>query len=364
MAKCIDVAPQPLKPSAQLSAAPRRLKLAALLFGLVLLSSCMPRAIAEPFATGLDQPRGMAFDAAGNLFVAEAGARAGLSRGSTAGRVVRISPHREATIVVDGLPFTPLPAHGDAGAADVAIISDMLLVLTGEGSNALSRSVLRALPDRSVQPVASLLNFAAAGLPRDLIGSGIVANNPSAMLAAPDGSGVYVADGASGRVLRVSLGGAIQPFAELPGMPPLTGMAFGPDGRLYFANFSPLPHAPGSGAIWAADPSGKLTLALDSLTMPIDVGFDRAGAMYVLEFSDGRRPSQPYAAGLGRLLRIEPNGARTSVLDRLNYPTAMAFSGSGDLYIAVNGAWSAPGQGAILRIACSALGAPAACPGL
>ena len=126
-------------------------------------------------------------------------------------------------------------------------------------------------------------------------------------------------------MLRVALDGQISLLAELPQMPPLTGLAFGPDGRLYFADFSALPHAPGSGAIWAADRSGKLMPAAAGLTMPIDVGFDGAGAMYVLEFSDGRRPGQPYAAGLGRLLRIEHDGARTVVLDRLNYPTAMVF---------------------------------------
>ncbi|HEU5100262.1 MAG TPA: ScyD/ScyE family protein [Roseiflexaceae bacterium] len=354
---------EPIQICRQAKAAVGRLKYAAFLLGL-LLAACLPRAIAEPFATGLNQPRGMVFDMAGNLFVAEAGVRATPAGGSAIGRVIRISPRRELSVVVDGLPFTALPAHGDAGAADVAIVSDTLLVLTGEGSSALSRSVLRALPDGSVQPIASLLNFAAAGLPRDLIGSGLVANNPSAMVAAPDGSAVYVADGASGRVLRVSLDGAIEPFAELPGMPPLTGMAFGPDASLYFANFSPLPHAPGSGAIWAADRSGNVAVAVDDLTMPIDVAFDAAGALYVLEFSDGRRASQPYAAGLGRLLRIEREGARTIVLDRLNYPTAMAFSESGDLYIAVNGAWSAAGQGEILRLSCHALGAPATCPEL
>jgi sugar lactone lactonase YvrE len=222
--------------------------------------------------------------------------------------------------------------------------------------------VLRVLPDRSVQPVASLLNFAAAGLSSDLIGSGLVASNPFALAAAPDGSALYVADGASGRVLRVGMDGKISLFAELPHMPPLTGLAFGPDGRLYFADFSGLPHAPGSGAIWATDSAGKLTSAAAGLTMPIDLGFDRTGAMYVLEFSDGRRPSQPYAAGLGRLLRLERDGTHTIVLDRLNYPTAMAFSSTGDLYLAVNGAWSAPGQGAILKIACRELGVPEACP--
>jgi len=331
----------------------------ALLLGMALLSSCMPRAVAKPFATGLNQPRGMAFDASGDLFVAEAGAAVA---GSNSGRVLRISPRGEPSVATDGLPFTHLPDHGDVGAADVAMIGGALYVLTGEGHTALSRSVLRVLPDQSVQPIASLLNFAAAGLSPDLIGSGLVAANPYAFAAAPDGSALYVADGASGRVLHVALDGTISVFAELPGMPPLTGLEFGPDGRLYVADFSARPHAPGSGAIWAADRSGKLTPVAAGLTMPIDVGFDSTGALFVLEFSDGKRPAQPYAAGLGRLLRIERDGTRTIVLDRLNYPTAMAFSRTGDLYIAVNGAFSAPGQGAILKLACGALGAPAACP--
>jgi len=335
------------------------MKLLTLLVGIALLAACVPRAVAQPFATGLNQPRGMVFDDAGNLFVAEAGAAA---IGASSGRVMRISPHGDLSVAVDGLPFTHLPDHGDVGAADLAMLGGTLYVLTGEGHAALSRSVLRVLPDRSVQPVASLLSFAAAGLSTDLIGSGLVASNPYAIAAAPDGRALYVADGASGRVLRVTLDGKISGFAELPHMPPLTGLAFGSDGRLYFADFSALPHAPGSGAIWAANRSGKLTPVATGLTMPIDVSFDGAGSMYVLEFSDGRRPAQPYAAGLGRLLRIELDGARTVVLDQLNYPTAMVFSHAGDLYIAVNGAFSAPGQGAILKIACRALGAPDPCP--
>lgn len=48
------------------------MKLLALLLGVALLSSCTPRVVAEPFATGLSQPRGMAFDDSGDLFVAEA----------------------------------------------------------------------------------------------------------------------------------------------------------------------------------------------------------------------------------------------------------------------------------------------------
>src|SRR3954470_18612308 len=93
------------------SASARCNALLALLIGLGLLSSCMPRPVVEQFATGLNQPRGMAFDAAGNLFVAEAGA---LDPAATSGslpeinhssRVLRIDTRRHVTTVVDGLPY-------------------------------------------------------------------------------------------------------------------------------------------------------------------------------------------------------------------------------------------------------------------
>src|SRR4051812_27695014 len=125
------------------------MKLLALLVGAALLSSCAPRAVAQPFAAGLNQPRGMVFDAAGDLFVAEAGAA---SIGASSGRVMRVSPRGALSLVVGDLPFTHLPDHGDVGATDLAMLGGELYVLTGEGSAALSRSVLRVLPDRSVQP--------------------------------------------------------------------------------------------------------------------------------------------------------------------------------------------------------------------
>jgi sugar lactone lactonase YvrE len=334
-----------------------------LLAGMGLSSSCMARPLVEQFATGLSQPRGMAFDAAGGLLVAEAGALDATGAGGPqpetnhSGRVVRITADRHGTTVVDGLPFTHYSTSGDVGATDVAILGGALYVLTGEGyDDQLSRSVLRATPGGPPQALASLLNFAIDTTPlAEQMSAGGVPINPYAMVAAPDDSALYVTDGASGRVLRVTLDGNIRMFAELPKMSPLTGLAFGPDGRLYFADFSTLPHAPGSGAIWGADSSGKLAVAVTGLTMPIDVGFDAAGAMYVLEFSDGRQPHQPYAAGAGRLLRVERDGSRTVIIDRLNYPTAMAFSHKGDLYITVSGAFTAPGQGAILKVPCLAL---------
>ncbi len=311
----------------------------------------------------------MAFDETGTLFVAEAGAVMpqegeilSFPYINHSGRVSRITTDRHRDTIVEGLPFTHYISSGDIGATDVAVLGGSLYVLTGEGwDDRLSRAVLRITPD-GPEPVAGILNFALAQTPPDqLMRTGGVDANPYAMAVAPDGNALYVTDGAAGYVLRVTLDGDIAVFVELPDRPPLTGLAFGPDGRLYFTMFSSLPHTQGSGAIWAADLFGALAVAVTGLTMPIDVGFDASGAMYVLEFGDGRWREGPYPPGVGRLVRIAPNGARRIVLERLDHPTAMSFSRAGDLYISVGGAFTTPGEGAILKVPCSVLGAPETC---
>jgi sugar lactone lactonase YvrE len=342
----------------------RLIWLAALsIFAVTLFASCRSPVIGERFVRGLNQPRGMSFDRTGNLYVAEAGALTSEETGSVSpiinysSRVVRITPDGKIDTVVDGLPFTNYVVAGDIGATDVALVGDTLFVLTGEGyDDDLSRAVLRVAPDGSLQVVASIRRYVESIAPADsMMGAGGgLASNPFALVAAPDGQMLYLSDGATGRIFRMTLDGELSLFAEWPGMPPLTGLAFGPDGRLYVALFSELPLAPGKGAIWAVDSTGAPALIISGLTLPIDLGFDASGLMYVLEFSDGGASERLYAPGRGRLLRIGPDGVQTVIRQRLNYPTALVFSPNGDCDIAIHGAFTQPGAGAILKLSCAA----------
>lgn len=343
-----------------------------LLLGLTLLASCQIGSTAKIIATGLNQPRGIAFDAEGNLYVAEAGlidlqaddrSTPIISHSS---RVSRISPDGQRTTAVDGLPFTNYRAAGDVGASDVALLDGNLYVLTAEGyDDQLSRSVLRVLPQGRPTSVANIFHFVERSTTFDsTMGISTLGTNPHSMVAAPDGHALYVTDGAAGRVFQIRLDGTIRVLVELPNKPPVTGLTFGPDERIYFALFSALPLAVKNGAIWAVDLNGAAVVAISDRTLPIDVAFDRDGTMYVLEFTDRLDSDELYAAGGGRLLRLAEDGTLMVVLDRLNYPTAMTFGPAGDLYISVNGAFGEPGQGAILKAPCRMLGgSPAACSG-
>lgn len=333
---------------------------------LALLTSCATDPQIEIYATGLNQPRGMAFNARGHLYVAEAGAVDPADTSTVtpkinqSSRVVQIAPDRRIVPVVEGLPFTNYVVAGDIGATDVVILDEVLYVLTGEGyDDQRSRMVLRLTADSLLQPVASIRSFVESSGALDSLmeASAAHAANPFAMIAAPDGEEFYISDGASGRVLRMTKEGALSLWAEWPQMPPLTGLTFGPDGHLYVAMLSAFPFGPGQGAVLRTETSGALAVAVPDLTMPVDVAFDASGAMYVLEISSGPAPPRLYAPHSGRLLRIEEEGTHTLLLTEIPYPTAMAFSPQGDLYLAVNGAFSAPGEGAIWKMSCRMLGA-------
>jgi hypothetical protein len=76
----------------------------------------------------------------------------------------------------------------------------------------------------------------------------------------------------------------------------------------------------------------------------IDVDFDVDGNLYVLQHSSG--PAG--LAGPGSLIRVAPDGSRSTVLDNLTAPTSTAVARDGTIYVTNFG--TTAGQGQVLRV--------------
>lgn len=129
-----------------------------------------------------------------------------------------------------------------------------------------------------------------------------------------DAKAAYVGFAPSGQIERVALGvdPVRTPYGSLPAPPAtgfMTGLAFGPDGRLYAALVSPEPD-PAAG-IYRLPPGGgsaELFASDAELPFPNGLAFDGGGALYVTD------------SALGAVRRVASDG---SVSDWITHPSLL-----------------------------------------
>jgi sugar lactone lactonase YvrE len=148
------------------------------------------------------------------------------------------------------------------------------------------------------------------------------------------GGNLYVTDANQEQLFEVDPAtGAARQIVEYPkSNRAMTGVAAGPDGALYVAEWA-------SNKITRITLDGKISDAATRLTFPVGVTFGPDGAMYVVEFP-------------GRVLRAAPVGEQQKdiLVEGLRAPTAITFGPDGNLYVSVYGQGSAQGQGEIVRV--------------
>jgi DNA-binding beta-propeller fold protein YncE len=76
----------------------------------------------------------------------------------------------------------------------------------------------------------------------------------------------------------------------------------------------------------------------------IDIAFDPDGNLYVLQHATGTT----MLAGPGQLIRVAPDGSRTTVIAGLDRPTSVAVGPGGALYVTNHGL--SVGLGEVLRV--------------
>jgi plastocyanin/sugar lactone lactonase YvrE len=318
--------------------------------------------LVEIFATGLVNPKGMAFGPTGTLYVAESGAPGdvmvplpvnfgGEGPMGSNGRVSRITSGGEREDVITGLPNIGLYGGVEMlGAAAVAVDGDTFYEVSA-GHMTFSPLLSSFTEDGTLSTVADLGAYNDEHPPPASNGDAVPMGNPYDLV--PLGGNLYVTDGNYNRVLRVApSSGEISILAAWENSPVTVGAAAGPDGALYVAQFSPAPYLAGSGRIDRITTDGAVTEGVvTNLTTPIDVAFAPDGTMYVLQYAaEFSEEKLRYIAFGGQVQRVNPDGSVTPIVTNLVFPTHMIFGPDGALYVTNYGNESNQGQGQVLRV--------------
>jgi plastocyanin len=325
----------------------------------------------EIYASGLVNPKGMAFGPDGTLYVAESGAPGdvmvplpvnfgGEGPIGTNARVSKIPPGGERQDFITGLPNIGLYGGVEMlGAGSVALLGDQLYEVSA-GHMTVSPLLSRVQADGTLQPVSDVGAFNDANPPPPSNGDAVPRGNPYDLVAL--GDKLYITDGNYNRVLEATTDGQLRILAWWENSPVTVGAAAGPDGNLYVSQFSPAPYNPGSGRIDRIAPDGTVAEGVvTGLTTPIDVAFAPDGTMYVLRYAAEFSPElKRYIAFGGEVQRVRPDGSIEPVVTNLVFPTAMTFGPDGALYVTNYGNESNKGEGQVLRVVPGA--APVAAP--
>ncbi|BAZ13855.1 hypothetical protein NIES4071_56950 [Calothrix sp. NIES-4071] len=360
-------------------------------------------------ADNLDSPKGLCFDAEGNLYVAEAGTggdgafipsasgQGNLHYGTT-GAITKIDLNNgsnKVKRVITGLPSVAFPdGTGAAGPHDIKFdFQGLAYVLIGYAANPEFRDVLGNSDLGKIATVnfdTNYLNVIADIAKYELIhnpdGNDVV-SNPLAFLIDEEQTSqkLLITDAGANAILSVTTEGsdlkakAVLPQQVLtnpifPGFgalnfdkghtppssaysdarpsqitiaPVPTSIVKGLDKAYYVSTFTGFPFPEGGAKIYRIDADGEMTVFADGFTQLIDLAFDAFGNLYVLQHMN---QSGWKGKNEGSLIRIAPDGTRTTVLsgEGLEAPAALVIGRDNAFYLINRG--GRPGQGQVIRI--------------
>ena len=325
----------------------------------------------------LNNPRGLAIDGAGHVWIAEAGAGGTHCQGTGGNATcvgltasVSMVDHGALTRVVRGL----ISVGGEGGVASIGVSSvatanGQIRALLGESGFAVPtsgfpRNLLNAARAQlgqliTVKPSGAWTTLSAVGN-HDFIWTKNHAflqpdqfpdANPNAV-ALVDGR-TFVADAGANLLAEVSNRGGVKTlqYFQVPSGSPsdavATCVAEGPDGALYVGELLGGTFAPGGARVWRVDVSGgsvHATVWKRGFTTIQGCGFDKWGNFYATEFQTGGLNFGPTASPLGDVVKVAPNGTRTHLgVGQLFWPSGFAAGSDGSIY--VSNCSIAPGAG-------------------
>jgi glucose/arabinose dehydrogenase len=358
----------------------RKAVFGALAAGLVAVTAGLPAAAQEPamteVASGLNSPRGLSFGPNGALYVAEAGTggegacvtgpEGDLVCLGESGSITRVWNGQQSR-VVEGLPSAAgEDGSGAIGAQDVSLQGNQLFIAVGLGADPAVRdelalgsafaSLVRANPSGKWKAVSDLGAYETANNPDgDVVDSNVhsVAAGPGGQVVADAGGNSLVQVKANGQQSTLAVFPArTVPHPFIPGatvdmhaVP--TSVVQGPDGAWYVGQLTGFPFPVGGANVYRVLPREAPTVFASGFTNVIDIAFDAAGNLYVLEIDQSSLLADPEFNG--RLVRVNTDGNQeTLVSEGLFAPGGVAIGPDGAAYVTT--CTVCPGAGSVVRI--------------
>lgn len=303
---------------------------------------------------GLIHPRGIAYDADGNLYIAEGG-----NGGDTPSDLPDAfgNPAMQGTtsqltfVAPDGFKLTLLPnlpsfSTEGLGAQRVKIDGDTMWLLFSEGPLNVPFNYSAIALDLATFRVKHFIDLYTYEHENNPDGAEVLYNNPNDIDIAADGT-VWIVDTGANTIYNWTPETGLEVFKTWDDNPVPTSLAFDEDGSIW-VTFLGQQLLPGAGSVKHFDADGELIESYEGLTTVTDILVAEDGTIYFVEmFREGESPETPAP---GAISTITEEGV-SIVVDNLFYPFALAQSPSGDIAVSLGtvtlGTEPAPGSVAL-----------------
>lgn len=337
-------------------------------FGLLLVAACllavgvpalaqegMPPLPGDEVLGGLGAPRGLAFDANGNLLVVVAGTggevemvlpgpegEATMTLGMT-GRVVSIAPDGTATDIVQGMPSYASPSETLGLYRAIPRGDSLWLVFSGTGAGAFGAFWTDSVVELDAATLATknVINLNGIELAQDPDGNGFDTNVADIAWGA-DGT-LYIVNAGQNALLSWTAEAGLQVVTAWPDNSVPDSIEIAENGDFYIG-FLGAGLAPGAAKIehWS---NGAIVHTYEGLNAVTDILLD-GDTLYAVEmviFGE-------QGPGPGRVVTVSADGV-TPVAEGLIAPFAIAKGPDGALYVTYGTVAFAPGMmGGVVRL--------------
>jgi len=240
----------------------------------------------------------------------------------------------------------------------VAILGDQLYALVAGGGGSHGNpdqpaGLYRIQADGSYEVVADLGAWFKANPvahPREIEPDG----QWYGMVAAPDGSALWIVEANGGQVVTVTPDGTVTRVADISeGHPVPTGIALAPDGGVYVGYLTAFPFLDGTSRVDRVAPDGTASTVWTGLSMVTGIAVAADGTLYASEMAIGdpaSRDEPPFQPFTGRVVRQTGLDSLEEVATGMLFPVNVRFGPDGGLYGALPAVRANNGEGIILRL--------------